>query len=65
MILNRNLFSRLIHSQEMLIAKMEEQMLKFDEDLAQIIDDKRNLSIELKYIEVTMICMYEELQASC
>ena len=57
------LFSiRYQHEQNCLLERMENLTKSFDKDLSALVDKKREISVELKYSELTMICFYEELQ---
>ena len=41
---------------------MESLIRDFDESLSSVIEERTELHSELKYSELTMICLYEELQ---
>ena len=41
---------------------MDTLVQTFDEELFALVEKKREISVELKYAELTMICFYEELQ---
>ena len=44
------------------IKRMEESTKAFDIDLLAIVERKKDLSVNLKYAELTILSMYEELQ---
>ena len=41
---------------------MEETTKAFDDDLLAIVQRKKDMSVNLKYAELTILSMYEELQ---
>ena len=53
---------RLETEQNALIKRMETTTKAFDIDLQAIIERKKEMSVNLKYAEVTVLTMYEELQ---
>ena len=55
-------FLRLETEQNAYIKRMEESTKAFDIDLLQIVAKKKELSVNLKYAELTILSMYEELQ---
>ncbi len=48
--------------QNAMIKRMESSTRSFDQDLQKIIERKKELSVNLKYAELTILTMYEELQ---
>ena len=41
---------------------MSSLIRSFDDELSALVEKKRDLSVEMKYAELNMICLYEELQ---
>ena len=48
--------------QDTLVNRMEALIDKFDEDLRDAVEERRERSVRLKYAELRMISVYEELQ---
>ena len=48
--------------QDTLINRMEAKIDRFDRDLRDAVDERRERSVRLKYAELRMISVYEELQ---
>lgn len=48
------------HEQDCLLARMKSLVDSFDVYLSALVDERRKVSVELKYAELTMICLYEE-----
>ena len=44
---------------------MESLIERFDLDLRDAVDERRERSVRLKYAELRMISVYEELQVQC
>ena len=62
-VLDRVLFVfRLETEQNAFIKRMEETTKAFDDDLLAIVQRKKDMSVNLKYAELTILSMYEELQ---
>ena len=53
---------RLETEQNAFITRMEETTKAFDDDLLAIVQRKKDMSVNLKYAELTILSMYEELQ---
>ena len=56
------IYIRLETEQNAYIKRMEESTKAFDIDLLAIVERKKDLSVNLKYAELTILSMYEELQ---
>jgi hypothetical protein len=50
------------HEQNTLIDRIESLIQQFDLELTEVIDEKREIAVKLKYAEFKMISVYEELQ---
>lgn len=48
--------------QDVLIRRMEDSIRVFDDDLQTTVEQKKNLATKLKYAEIKIITLYEELQ---
>ena len=56
------LISRYDHEENSLIDRMESLVRRFDLDLREVIDLKRETASRLKFAELRMILLYKELQ---
>lgn len=58
----RHILSRTIFERDELIAKMHKLITHFDQNLLQLIYERKKLCVDLKYGELSQMRLYEELQ---